>query len=131
MVSVPKQVWDHSPEHWQTIRSLNAESISFLFPLQLSIDNNPSPGDMTLWVPLLSMPKCWLTGSCIALMQVITVAMNLWDQWLHYLQKTLFHRSLPQHQVFTINHFTPSPMMVPETFRVGMKQISHLGLSTP
>lgn len=108
MLSVRTQVWDHSPEHWQTIRSLTPEkSMSFLSPPAAVNCHNPSPGDMTLWVFLLSMPECWLTGSCTALMQVITVAMNLWDQWFFISRRHYFTESFHYQSFSSTSHDGP------------------------
>lgn len=97
------------------------EKYDFSLPWQLSIAENPSPGDMTLWDSLLCMPECWLADSWTALMQVTTAAVSLWAQWPHFISGGhYFTEVLPQHQVFTINLFTPSSMMVPEPFWVGM-----------
>lgn len=67
---------------------------------QLSISNNPSPGNMTLQVPLLSipllsMPEHWMAGSYTAHMQENTAIVSLWEQWPLYPEDTISQKSSP------------------------------------
>lgn len=115
MLSVCTQVWDHSPEHWQTIRSLTPEkSMSFLSPPAAVNCHNLHLGT---W-PCESFSYPCKNVDWQDLVQLLC----RWSQllWIYEINGSLSPEDTISQKVFTINHFTPPPMMVPEQFRVGM-----------